>query len=322
MNLLNQEILSAIDNIDNMVQESEISVLSALCECYEKQAMILEHSTSEDVSEFSVFQEGFIMEDGESTKKNVLKSLLNGIKSIFKRFVSFLRRKCKYVGLLVQMKRNPNKEVYSPLPLGKTYEAYVEFEKWMDQVLSFIKEINPEDINTTAKSNEYFRRRYMSGSNDPIYRPSKAYHPYQVDNLRRVYEKLDRGEKLAVYDMHIMADAGDKKEYSSAKMFDNGRFYRDNTQLVTIESIVKNIEKLSSVRESIAKKVDSSLKIFEKYEGIQSDNDNINSVLGDFAWIKKEIMWFMNLDTVLERCLTHQFTEFLEYSNKHKETKG
>ena len=305
-----------------MVQESEMSVLFALCECYEKQAMILEYSTSEDVSELSVFQEGFIMEDGESTKKNVLRSLLDGIKSIFKRFVSFLRRKCKYVGLLVQMKRNPNKEVYSPLPLEQTYEVYVEFEKWMDQVLSFIKETNPENINTPAKWTKYFERRNMSGSHDPIYRPGKAHHPYQVDNLRRAYEKLDKGEELTDYDMHVMADAGDKKKYSEAKMFDNGRFYRDNAQLVTIGSIVKNIEKLSSVRESIAKKVDSSLKIFEKYEGVQSDNGSINSVLEDFAWVKKEIMWFMKTDTALERCLTNQFKEFLEYSNKHKETKG
>ena len=79
---------------------------------------------------------------------------------------------------------------------------------------------------------------------------------------------------------------------------------------------------MSSVRESIAKKVDSSLKIFEKYEGVQSDNGSINSVLEDFAWVKKEIMWFMKTDTALERCLTNQFKEFLEYSNKHKETKG
>ena len=316
MNLLNQEILSAIDNIDNIVQESEMSVLFALCECYEKQAMILENTACDNLSEFSVFQEGFIMEDGESTKKNVLKSLLNSVKSIFKRFVSFLRRKCKYVGLLVQMKRNPNKEVYSPLPLGETYKVYVEFEKWINQILSFIKETNPGDINNSTKLNGFYRRRHGLGIS--FLMP----YPYDAAGLAKVYEKLDRGEELSDYDKDRIVNAGDKEKYIEAKMFNSDGFYTKHEHLVTIESIVKNIEKLSSVRESIAKKVDSSLKIFEKYEGIQSDNDNINSVLEDFAWVKKEIMSFMKVDTALERCLTNQFKEFLEYPNKHKETKG
>lgn len=66
-----------IENIDVLTLEAEASVLNALCECYQKQLNILEYSTGEDVSGFSVFQEGFkdIVDEakGPSSEKLILR---------------------------------------------------------------------------------------------------------------------------------------------------------------------------------------------------------------------------------------------------------
>lgn len=66
-----------IENIDVLTFEAEANVLNALCECYQKQLNILEYSTGEDVSEFSVFQEGFkdIIDEakGPSSEKLILR---------------------------------------------------------------------------------------------------------------------------------------------------------------------------------------------------------------------------------------------------------
>ena len=59
MNTINNEILSAIDKIETVTLESEMHVLTAICDAYEKSAVILENYEGEDLSCFDIFQEGF-----------------------------------------------------------------------------------------------------------------------------------------------------------------------------------------------------------------------------------------------------------------------
>ncbi|MBR1987958.1 MAG: hypothetical protein IKA36_02845 [Clostridia bacterium] len=94
-------MIENISVIEELTLEAEISVLSALCECYEKQALILEYSTSEDVSEFSVFQEGKFGQfldkvdsklqktDGES----IIKKILLFIPRILMKMINIIRDK-------------------------------------------------------------------------------------------------------------------------------------------------------------------------------------------------------------------------------------
>ena len=79
---MNNTILSGIDQIEELTLEAEMSVIKALCDCYEKQAMILEYSTSEDISEFSVFQEGFkdVLNEAKGSKnENIVLRILKFI---------------------------------------------------------------------------------------------------------------------------------------------------------------------------------------------------------------------------------------------------
>lgn len=78
MNNLNYEILSDIDNINNIVMESEMNVINSLMNSYEKATLILEQS--DDVSQFDIFQESVIMEaDGVIEKRGIISSLMNAV---------------------------------------------------------------------------------------------------------------------------------------------------------------------------------------------------------------------------------------------------
>ncbi|MBR1988546.1 MAG: hypothetical protein IKA36_05900 [Clostridia bacterium] len=70
-------MMTDISVIEETSIEAEVSVLNALCECYQKQLNILEYSTGENVSEFSIFQEGFkdIVDEakGPSSEKLILR---------------------------------------------------------------------------------------------------------------------------------------------------------------------------------------------------------------------------------------------------------
>ena len=315
-NTLTNEILESIENIETVTMEAEMNVLTSLCDVYSKASIILENYEGEDYSCFDIFQESVILESDDNTadkgKDNILKKIWNGLKAILKKFFSFLKRKCKYTSLLIKMKLNPDKEVFCPLPLQKTYEAYVTFDEWIGKVLAFVEDTNPEEINDVGKAlDQFYRKRETLDVG--IMAPSKAMSG-ELQSLAWEYERLDKGKEAV---SGIVANAGDKEWTRIVKM-NNPDFYSEMGQLVSIKSIIENIEKLNNIRESISKKVESLLKVFDKYDSISSENPYVNQVIRDFSYYKDDIMEFMKLDTTLERCLTNQFTSFLEYSKKHK----
>lgn len=96
-NELGVDILSAIENIDDVIIESEISVMDALINAYDKAIMILENC-DDDCSSFDIFQEGLSLgKDGEdhinSKKENILKKILNMIKILLKKLGALIRKR-------------------------------------------------------------------------------------------------------------------------------------------------------------------------------------------------------------------------------------
>ena len=73
----NLGILQSIDYLDDLIQESEINVLTALCDVYEKTCTIMEHYEGDALSDFDIFQEGFVQEsDDVGKKENIIKKIL------------------------------------------------------------------------------------------------------------------------------------------------------------------------------------------------------------------------------------------------------
>lgn len=108
-------IMNDINQIEELTLEAEASVLFALCDCYQKQIMILENTECDDLSEFSVFQESFYTESKSPNDKNVKKDgVFNKIASLlskaiqfligaFKNFCSKIRDSVKNVGLDIKL---------------------------------------------------------------------------------------------------------------------------------------------------------------------------------------------------------------------------
>lgn len=108
-------IMNEINQIEELTLEAEASVLFALCDCYQKQIMILENTECDDLSEFSVFQESFYTESNSPNDKNVKKDgVFNKIAGLlskaiqflikaFKNFCSKIRDSVKNIGLDIKL---------------------------------------------------------------------------------------------------------------------------------------------------------------------------------------------------------------------------
>lgn len=262
------------------------------------------------------------MEDGETKepkkKESFFKKIWNGIKAILSRFISFLKRKCKYIGLLVKMKKNPNQEVFCPLPLKQTYSEYVEFDKLYDEVLTLLRTIKPDEINDRLKYLD-FNQNYKEPMNAK-WSQLISTSCYGLKYLTKIYEKIDKGMDINDDEIISSSDAGDKKQtkaFIKTKALLPELFNYDEGDLVPIKTIIENIENLNNIRKSISEKTGLILKMLEKYENTSSDNEYVNNVLKSVSAYKKPILDFMKLDMTLERCLNTQFEIFTKYNKKH-----
>lgn len=56
-------VIGSIDDIDHVTNESDLNVLTALTDSYEKASVILENYEGDDLSSFSIFQEGTVLDE-------------------------------------------------------------------------------------------------------------------------------------------------------------------------------------------------------------------------------------------------------------------
>ena len=93
MNKLNYEILSAIDNIDYVVMESEMNVMSSIINSYDKAVMILENCNDDvDTSSFDIFQEGIGHTVGTAVDKLDEKMKAKPNENIIEKILLFIPR--------------------------------------------------------------------------------------------------------------------------------------------------------------------------------------------------------------------------------------
>lgn len=99
--MLIQEILNAIDDIDTVVTESEISTCEALLNSYDKMNSIMEYYEGDDINAFTIFQEGVVddvkkeMKETGKGKSTVMKILSALPRLIMALVHAFKKRKAK-----------------------------------------------------------------------------------------------------------------------------------------------------------------------------------------------------------------------------------
>lgn len=109
------EVISAIDNIDSTIMESEIDTCLAISKSYDKMLFIEEYYNGEFINEFSIFQEGKIMDDVKQQGKGM---------STFKKIISFIPRLIKALIKSVKSKLNINDNINKLIKNEKKIDKY------------------------------------------------------------------------------------------------------------------------------------------------------------------------------------------------------
>ena len=102
-----EEMLSYINDIDDTIMEYELEVTNALVDSYQKALTIMENYNGDSITDFSIFQEGFILEadendksnftfrqtDADGNKESIVKSVLYAIPRLIKLLIDCIKKK-------------------------------------------------------------------------------------------------------------------------------------------------------------------------------------------------------------------------------------
>lgn len=234
MNTINNEILSAIDNIDSCVMESEMNVINALCDAYEKSSIILEHYEGEDYNCFDIFQESLLeREKGESkliTVGLLPLRILGMLIKAFQKFIKMCREKIKGFKMnkaVKNMKKEMSEEELSQFVhhFGDKHIKYengdfiitsdIDLDKLNDSVRNFEMTGNAH-MKQFYKSTEYRLEDYISRINNIC----KQIEDYIIPKLKKEikdYEVLREGAKKLYIDNSI-PDNKDQMDNISSKI--------------------------------------------------------------------------------------------------------
>ena len=119
---MTQEILNSIDQIDDITTEYTVNAMNSMIDSYEKSTLILENYEGDDLSSFSIFQEGEIMDDvkkqgkGQSTLMKILSFIPRLIKAIFNKIKKAIGKGETPAAVNKELQKAP-KEVKKALPI-------------------------------------------------------------------------------------------------------------------------------------------------------------------------------------------------------------
>ena len=117
-----QEILNSIDQIDDITTEYTVNTMNSMIDSYEKSAIILENYEGDDLSSFTIFQEGEIMDDvkrqgqGQGTLMKILSFIPRLIKAIFHKIKKAISKGETPAAVNKELQKAP-KEVKKALPI-------------------------------------------------------------------------------------------------------------------------------------------------------------------------------------------------------------
>lgn len=117
-----QEILNSIDLIDDITTEYTVNTMNSMIDSYEKSAIILENYEGDDLSSFTIFQEGEIMDDvkkqgqGQGTLMKILSFIPRLIKAIFHKIKKAIGKGETPAAVNKELQKAP-KEVKKALPI-------------------------------------------------------------------------------------------------------------------------------------------------------------------------------------------------------------
>lgn len=110
------KVLDSIDMVDDVTLEYSFNIVDSMFKAYEKSAIILENYEGDDLSSFTIFQEGEIMDDvkkqgeGQGTLMKILTALPRLIIAVFRKLTGSLSKASKKASSINQKIQNSPQE--------------------------------------------------------------------------------------------------------------------------------------------------------------------------------------------------------------------
>ena len=151
MNKLNYEILSAIDNIETTVMESEMNVMNSLINSYDKAVMILENcDDNTNVDSFDIFQESVIMEADNNVKESKAKKIIDKIIDLFKLIGRMIKNAYNFIKGKIDKVKRKGKPIVDEKLVEEIKDIVDDDTASIEIIPSISGSSKPEVVVTTA----------------------------------------------------------------------------------------------------------------------------------------------------------------------------
>ena len=276
MNKLNYEILSAIDNIDNTIMESEMNVMNSLINSYDKAVMILEYcNDNTDVSSYDIFQEGIGHTIGTAVDKLDEKMKAKPNENIIKKILLFIPRA---IMKLIQTLRTK----YNEKKLDKAAKDLSNIVDEIDEVIDLDGLFDVDDDESDVQQ-EAFTLPFSKTKTKQQEKPNNRDFKYEV-----VESEHDKKENLINDIENVGNSFKDKDPNAKSKlknMIVNLVKYcsKNNTDMAEFSSLIQSFTKF--IKKSITLLNDNIVD--KMYKGL-SDED-FEAIIGPMMHLDSEI---------------------------------
>ena len=248
MNKLNYEILSAIDNIDNTIMESEMNVMNSLINSYDKAVMILEYCDDNvDTSSFDIFQEGIGHTIGTAVDKLDEKMKAKPNENIIKKILLFIPRA---IMKLIQTLRTK----YNEKKLDKAAKDLSNIVDEIDEVIDLDGLFDVDDDESDVQQ-EAFTLPFTKTKTKQQEKPNNRDFKYEV-----VESEHDKKENL-INDIENVGHAFKDKDPNAKSKLKN-----------MIVNLVKYCSKNNTTMDELSSLIQSFTKFIKKSITLLNDN--------------------------------------------------
>lgn len=271
---IHDDVLSSIDDIDDVVLESEFSVLNAMLDSYNKATIIMENYNGDAIDSFSIFQEEGILDEATGKKSEAL----------ITRILAFIPRLIMAIGkrLIGCSKNEDIKEAAAIIKEEETNEAPMTPEE-KTRVQKWREEHSDSTVDIDGAKNKFLK---FTGN------IKEKCHLLSVtkDLFARIHEVLDKDEPSAYRDLSKeFKDIASKNKGFSAQtvsiafsaasqLFNDAGLLADEAGSAALEAG----KKLTDVINAKINDPNANEKTLEKQIAIKELADSIN-VVGSVA---------------------------------------
>lgn len=249
-----QEILNSIDQIDDITTEYTVNAMNSMIDSYEKSTLILENYEGDDLSSFSIFQEGEIMDDvkkqgkGQSTLMKILSFIPRLIKAIFHKIKKAIGKG--------ETPAAVNKELQkAPKEVKKALSILFDNKKDKKSKVSMIKKIliGTATVGAVATAAVVGKKTMSKSKSDDDSSSS-------TNKVTEALTKLKNALKIRTKTKKKLEEAEQELQQSEEKLSK-----KDDNKIVKQPTVAGDIEKKNQIVKKLQEEVNDNADDIEKF---------------------------------------------------------